>query len=81
MLSIEGVVVYKVGDTVAVRVLKLKESGRVSLSIRKAVKDPWAEVNDTLKVGQCYPGSVTRMADFGAFIELVPGIEALAPAE
>jgi len=70
----------KLGDAVAVRVLKLKESGRVSLSIRKAVEDPWAGIQSKFEVGKCYPGSVTRLADFGAFVELAAGVEALAPA-
>jgi small subunit ribosomal protein S1 len=70
----------KVGDTVRVRILKLKESGRISLSIRRAEEDPWADVESDFEVGKVYPGTVQRVADFGAFVELAPGVEALAPA-
>jgi small subunit ribosomal protein S1 len=69
-----------VGDTVRVRVLKLKESGRISLSIRRAEEDPWTDVDSRFEVGKVYPGTVQRLAGFGAFVELAPGIEALAPA-
>ncbi len=70
----------KVGDTVPVRVLKLKESGRVSLSVRRAQEDPWADIEQRFEVGKSYSGTVQRVADFGAFVELAPGVEALAPA-
>jgi small subunit ribosomal protein S1 len=70
----------KEGDTVRVRVLKLKESGRISLSIRRAEEDPWADVERKFEVGKVYAGTVRRVADFGAFVELAPGVEALAPA-
>jgi small subunit ribosomal protein S1 len=70
----------RVGDTVRVRILKLKETGRISLSIRGAEEDPWADVEKTFEVGRVYPGKIQRVADFGAFVELAPGVEALAPA-
>jgi small subunit ribosomal protein S1 len=70
----------KVGDTVRVRILKLKDTGRISLSIRRAEDDPWADIESKFVVGQVYPGTVQRLADFGAFVELAPGVEALAPA-
>jgi len=69
------------GDTVRVKILKLhEESGRISLSIRQAEEDPWAEVAEKFQAGQTYPGTIRRMADFGAFVELATGVEALAPA-
>jgi small subunit ribosomal protein S1 len=71
----------KVGDTVRVRVLKVDEGqGRISLSVRRAVEDPWSGVAERFGVGRVYPGTVRRLADFGAFVELAPGVEALAPA-
>ena len=63
-----------------VRILKLKDSGRISLSIRRAEEDPWADVERRFEIGKVYPGKVQRLADFGAFVELAPGVEALAPA-
>jgi small subunit ribosomal protein S1 len=69
-----------VGESVRVRILKLKESGRVSLSIRRAEEDPWTDIEKRFEVGRVYPGTVQRVADFGVFVELAPGVEALAPA-
>jgi small subunit ribosomal protein S1 len=70
----------KLGDAVRVRVLKLKDSGRISLSMRRAEEDPWSDIEQRFVVGQVYPGKVLRVAEFGAFVELAPGVEALAPA-
>jgi small subunit ribosomal protein S1 len=69
-----------VGDTVQVKVLKVDDkSGRLSLSIRAAQADPWAGIEDQFPVGSVHPGKVVRVAEFGAFVELAPGLEALAP--
>ena len=71
----------RVGDVVAVKVLKLHEDGRrISLSVREAVGDPWSTVAEQFRPGNVYPGTIRRIADFGAFVELAPGVEALAPA-
>jgi ribosomal protein S1 len=71
----------QVGDSVWVRILKLDEqTGRISLSIRQAQEDPWKEVGSRFEKGKIYPGTVRRLASFGAFVELGPGLEALAPA-
>ena len=72
--------VVKVGEAVPVRILKLKEPGRISLSIRRAQDDPWEGIAERFEIGKSYPGTVQRVADFGAFVELAPGVEALAPA-
>lgn len=71
----------RVGDCVWVKILKLDETGgRISLSIRQAQEDPWKEVGSRFEKGRTYSGTVRRLTDFGAFVELSPGIEALAPA-
>lgn len=73
--------ILRIGDAVLVKILKLDEgSGRISLSMRQAQEDPWKDVSSRFEVGQRYPGTVRRLVDFGAFVELAPGIEALAPA-
>jgi small subunit ribosomal protein S1 len=73
--------VVRLGDTVQVKVLKVDdEKGRISLSLRQATKDPWADVKTRYQAGESYQGAVRRVADFGAFVELEPGVEALAPA-
>ncbi len=68
-----------VGDNIEVKVLKIEEGGqRISLSLKALVEDPWdAYVRDHAK-GQVVPGKVTRVATFGAFVEVADGIEGLA---
>jgi small subunit ribosomal protein S1 len=51
---------------------------KISLSAKQAGADPWSTVAETFKVGELVAGKVSRLADFGAFIELAPGIEGLA---
>ncbi len=71
----------EVGDRVSVRVLRLDEStGKISLSMRQATEDPWAGVEDRISAGTVHEGTVVRIADFGAFVEMAPGVEALASA-
>ncbi len=70
-----------VGDTVQVKVLRMEKDGRrISLSVRRAEKDPWAGVGERFPVGTAHEGKVVRLTDFGAFVEMEPGVEALAPA-
>jgi small subunit ribosomal protein S1 len=71
----------KVGDLVQVKLLKVDDaSGRISLSLRQAQNDPWRGAAERFKVGQIVQGTPQRMTRFGAFVELAPGVEALAPA-
>jgi small subunit ribosomal protein S1 len=69
----------KVGDKVRVKVLAIEEGDkpRISLSLKQAGTDPWTEVETHLKPDESYPGKVTRLADFGAFVEILPGLEGL----
>ena len=70
--------VVKEGDTVSVRVLKVDATNdRVSLSIKQAQPGPWEQVEDTFKTGEIVEGKVRRLAAFGAFVEIAPGIEGL----
>lgn len=69
-----------VGETVQVKVLKVDDKrGRVSLSIRQAQEDPWTRAAERFVPGGLYPGAVRRLTDYGVFVEMAPGIEALAP--
>ncbi|HEY7818971.1 MAG TPA: S1 RNA-binding domain-containing protein, partial [Vicinamibacteria bacterium] len=71
----------KPGDEIEVKVLEVDESkGKISLGRKQLVADPWTTVAPTFEVGQVVKGQVTRLADFGAFIEIAPGVEALAHA-
>ncbi|NEW63441.1 30S ribosomal protein S1 [Granulicatella sp. zg-ZJ] len=66
-----------VGETVKVKILDITEEGRVSLSIKETVPSPWDIALETFKQGDVVKGIVKRLVDFGAFVELLPGIEGL----
>lgn len=71
--------VVQPGDELTVKVLKVdEEKGRISLGLKQLQADPWLSVATDFRVSQVLSGRVTRIADFGAFVELAPGIEALA---
>jgi small subunit ribosomal protein S1 len=73
--------VVAVGDQITVKVLRVDEgTGKIALGLKQLQDDPWSTVPTTYQVGQVRTGRVTRVADFGAFVELQPGIEALAHA-
>ena len=70
-----------VGDQITVKVLRVDAAtDKISLGLKQLQGDPWATAGTTYEVGQVLQGRVTRVADFGAFVELAPGIEALAHA-
>ncbi len=70
--------VLSVGDAVEVYVLDAdKETGKVSLSLKDAEKDPWKIAEDRLAVGNEVIGTVVRIVDFGAFVDLGDGIDGL----
>lgn len=70
--------VLNVGDEVTVYVLRLDEEGkRIGLSLKRLQKNPWEVVEEIYHVGQLVEGKVSRVAQFGAFVSLDPGIEAL----
>ena len=69
------------GDQITVKVLRVDEATqKISLGLKQLQDDPWTTVAATYEVGQVRTGRVTRVADFGAFVELEPGIEGLAHA-
>jgi|YNPBryantNP2012_1023418.scaffolds.fasta_scaffold03489_4 small subunit ribosomal protein S1 len=71
----------KVGDEIDVYVLEVDEKQkRIALSLKKLQPDPWTLVNEHYKEGQLVEGRVTRVLDFGAFIELDLGVEGLLHA-
>lgn len=70
--------VVQVGDRVKVKVESVDlESNRISLSHRDTLEDPWENVSQQFHVDQIVRGTVTRIADFGAFVKLAPGVEGL----
>lgn len=70
----------KPGDEIAVKVLRVDdEKQKISLGLKQLTDDPWSKVQETYDVGQVRTGRVTRVAPFGAFVELEPGVEGLIP--
>jgi small subunit ribosomal protein S1 len=73
--------VLKAGDEITVKVLRVDDDRqKISLGVKQLSEDPWSRVAATYEVGQVHTGRVTRVTDFGAFVELEPGIDALAHA-
>jgi small subunit ribosomal protein S1 len=70
--------IVRPGDTITVKVLRVEDGGKIALGLKQLQADPWSAVAEKYKVGQALAGKVTRVAEFGAFVELEPGIEALA---
>jgi small subunit ribosomal protein S1 len=69
------------GDQITVKVLRVDDATqKISLGLKQLLDDPWTAVASKYEVGQVRRGRVTRVADFGAFVELEPGIEGLAHA-
>jgi small subunit ribosomal protein S1 len=69
------------GDQITVKVLRVDDATqKISLGLKQLLDDPWTTVPATYEVGQVRTGRVTRVAEFGAFVELEPGIEGLAHA-
>jgi small subunit ribosomal protein S1 len=69
---------FRVGENVQVKVLKFdKERERVSLGYKQLQPDPWESVSERFPTGQRMQGKIASVTDYGAFIELEPGIEGL----
>jgi small subunit ribosomal protein S1 len=75
--------VVSIGDEVEVKVLKIQAAGegskgdRIQLSRRVLLPAPWATVSDRLRVGQKVSGPVISFAEYGAFVEIEPGVEGM----
>jgi small subunit ribosomal protein S1 len=69
---------FQVGDEVTVRVLKYNaETERVSLGMKQTQEDPWSHAEEAFPPGKKVRGKVQSITDYGAFIELEPGVEGL----
>src|SRR5687768_17714076 len=69
------------GEEITVKVLRVDDDGKkIALGLKQLSADPWSTVPATYEVGQVRTGRVTRLAEFGAFVELEPGVEGLAHA-
>ena len=70
--------VVTVGEEIEVKILELnEEEGRVSLSLKATTPGPWDGVEQKLAKGDVVEGTVKRLTDFGAFVEVLPGIDGL----
>ncbi|TLS53075.1 30S ribosomal protein S1 [Paenibacillus antri] len=70
--------VVKEGDKVKVKILKLDPANeRISLSVKAAQPGPWEQAGGQFQIGDIIQGTVRRLVDFGAFVEVAPGVEGL----
>ncbi len=67
---------FKVGDTLNVLIKEIKET-KIALSLKFDDANPWLTADEKYAVGNIVEGTVARMTDFGAFVELEPGVDAL----
>src|ERR671933_273873 len=70
--------VLSIGETVRVKVLDIdRDRQRISLGLKQTQEDPWTRVLNEYKQGDALEGKVTKVVAFGAFVEIVPGVEGL----
>jgi small subunit ribosomal protein S1 len=70
--------VLDIGQTVRVKVLDIdRDRQRISLGLKQTQEDPWQRVLDSYGIGDVLDGKVTKVVAFGAFVELLPGVEGL----
>jgi len=70
--------ILNIGDVVPVKVLDIdRDRQRISLGLKQTQEDPWQRVMDTYSVGDVLEGKVTKVVSFGAFVEILDGVEGL----
>jgi small subunit ribosomal protein S1 len=70
--------ILTIGDTVKVKVLDIdRDRQRISLGLKQTQEDPWQRIVDTYNVGDELAGKVTKVVTFGAFVEILDGVEGL----
>src|SRR5581483_2977192 len=70
--------VLKQGDELEVKILKIDPAQKkISLGLKQLQEDPWTIAARTFKIGDRVNGTVSRLTDFGAFVELLPGVDGL----
>jgi small subunit ribosomal protein S1 len=70
--------VVSIGDTVRIKVLDIdRDRQRISLGLKQTQEDPWQRVVSTHRGGDVLEGTVTKVVAFGAFVEILPGVEGL----
>ena len=70
--------VLAIGDTVKVKILSMNaEKGKISLGLKQTQPEPWTVIEENYQVGQVVSGKVVQIKEYGAFIELEPGLDGL----
>lgn len=70
--------VLQIGDRVKVKILSMnEEKGKISLGLKQTTPEPWSVIHDNYEVGQVVGGKVVQIKEYGAFIELEPGLDGL----
>jgi small subunit ribosomal protein S1 len=70
--------ILSIGDTVKVKVLDIdRDRQRISLGLKQTQEDPWQRIVDTYNIGDELEGKVTKVVTFGAFVEILDGVEGL----
>jgi small subunit ribosomal protein S1 len=70
--------ILQIGETIKVQVIRVnKETQRISLGMKQLMSDPWESVEEKYPLGAKFTGRVTNITDYGAFVELEPGVEGL----
>ncbi|MFH2015689.1 MAG: 30S ribosomal protein S1 [Pseudomonadota bacterium] len=70
--------ILNIGQTVKVQIIRInQETHRISLGMKQLESDPWGDIGTKFPIGKKIKGTVTNITDYGAFVELEPGIEGL----
>lgn len=74
--------VIQAGDSVSVKILKIESAGtsdtvKISLSMKQTASNPWDNMGNSLNTGEQVSGKVVRLTSFGAFVEIIPGVDGL----
>lgn len=70
--------VLAIGDTINVKILSMnQEKNKISLGLKQITPEPWTIINEKYQVGSIVPGKVVQLKEYGAFVELEPGMDGL----
>ena len=70
--------VLQIGDKVKVKILSMnEEKGKISLGLKQTTPEPWSVIDEKYQVGQVVTGKVVQIKEYGAFVELEPGLDGL----
>ena len=66
----------KIGQKINVKILSMnEEKGKISLGLKQNTPEPWSVINENYQVGQVVEGKVVQIKEYGAFVELEPGLD------